>query len=127
MEAKPAHFHRFIHGGSRRRSSLTPAVMCAAAFMLSSFLLNFFSLGDAGLIIGSAGVTDAANSPPIASFSFTNYACNLLTFGFSAFGSIEQTSSDLGMSYSASLCLLHRWKMLSSNVMLPNVSCMTPF
>ena len=55
---------------------MTPAVMCATAFMLSSFVLNFFSLGDAGLIIGSAGVIDAANSPPIASFFYTNFACS---------------------------------------------------
>ena len=25
------------------------------------------------------------------------------------------------------ICFLYKWKMLSSNVMLPNVSCMTPF
>ena len=49
-----------------RRSSLTPTVMCVAAFMLGSFVLHFFSLGDAGLIIGSAVVTDAANFPPFA-------------------------------------------------------------
>ena len=71
-------------------SSSTPAVACAAAFMLDSFLLNFFSLGDVGLIIDSAGVTNAFNPPEIASFSLTN-SCNLWTFGFSAFGSIEQT------------------------------------
>ena len=55
-----------------RRSSFTPAVMCAAdASMLGSFVLSFFSLGDAGQIIGSAGVTDAVHSPPIASLSFS--------------------------------------------------------
>ena len=62
--------------------------MCAVAFMLSSFVLHFFSLGDAGLIIGSAGVTDAANSLSFASLSFTNSACNLWAFGFLAFGPI---------------------------------------
>ena len=85
---------------------MTPAVTCAAAFMLSSFLLNFFSLGDIGLFIGSAGVTDAANSPSTASLSFTNSAYNLWAFGFPAFEPIELTSSDPCMSSSASLCLL---------------------
>ena len=85
METKPAQLLWFIRGGSRRRSSLTPAVACAAAFMLGSFLLNFFSLGDVGLTIGSAGVIAAANSQSTASPSFTNYACNLGAFGFPAF------------------------------------------
>ena len=74
--------------------------------MLSSFLLNFFSLGDAGLIIGHVGVTDAANSPSTASISFTNYAFNLWAFGLAAFGPIEQTSSNPCLSSSASMCLL---------------------
>ena len=85
---------------------MTPALMCAAAFMLSSFLLNFFSLGDAGLIIGYVGVIDPANSPLTASLFFTNSAYNLWAFGFPAFGPIEQTSSDPFLSSSASLCLL---------------------
>ena len=127
METKLAHFHWFSHGGSRRRSSLTPAVMCAAAFMLSSFVLSFFSLGGVGENISSAGVTDATNSQSTASLSFTNYACNLWAFGFPALGPTKQTSSNSYPSPLSSLCLLLRWKMLSSNVMLPNVSCMTPF
>ena len=76
MKTKPAQFHWFNHGGSKRRSSLTPAVMCVAAFMLSSFVWHFFTLGDAGLIIGSAVVTNATNFPPFASFFYTNFACS---------------------------------------------------
>ena len=64
---------------------MTPTVACAAAFMLGSFLLNFFSLGDVGLTIGSVGVTEAANSQSTAPPSFINYACNLGAFGFPAF------------------------------------------
>ena len=57
------------------RSFLTPVVMCAAAFILGSFVLSFSSLGgDVGLIIGSAGVADKANSPPISSFFSTKSA-----------------------------------------------------
>ena len=41
---------------------MTPTVACAIALMLGSFLLNFFSSGDFGLTIGSAGVPDADNS-----------------------------------------------------------------
>ena len=69
---------------------MTPTVACVGAFMLDSFLLRFFSLGDVGLIIDSTGVTNAFNPPAIASFYLTN-SCNLWTLGFSAFGSIEQT------------------------------------
>ena len=72
--------------------SLTPAVACDIALMLGSFLLTSFSLGDFWLTNGSAGVTDAENSQSTASFSLAN-SCNLWTFGFSAFGSTEQTSS----------------------------------
>ena len=64
---------------------MTPAVACAAAFMLGSFLSNFFSLGDVGLTIGSTGVTEVANSQSIASPSFPNSGCNLGAFGFPAF------------------------------------------
>ena len=92
-KTKPTQFHRFIHGGSRRRNSLTSAVACAAAFMLGSLLLNFFSLGDAELTIGSTGVTDADNSKSTASPWFNNSICNLGAFGFPAFWSTEQTSS----------------------------------
>ena len=67
-----------------RRSSLTPTVACATALMLGSFLLNFSSLGDFWLTIGSAGVTDADNSQSTTSSWFTNYACNLGAFGFPA-------------------------------------------
>ena len=65
----------FTHGGSRRRSSFTPAVRYA--FMLSSFVLSFFSLGGAGGIISSLGMTDAVNSPSTASLFFTNSSCSL--------------------------------------------------
>ena len=87
---------------------MTPAVMCVAAFMLSSFVLSFFSLGGVGENIGSAGVTDAANSPPTASLSFTNSAHNLWAFGFPALGPIEQTSSNSYPSPFSGLCLLLR-------------------
>ena len=53
--------------------------------MLGSFLLNFFSLGDVGLTIGSTGVTKAANSQSTTSPSFPNSTCNLGAFGFPTF------------------------------------------
>ena len=40
--------------------------------------------------------------------------------------SIMHTSSGPSSS-SRWICFLHKWKMLSSNVMLPNVSCITQF
>ena len=73
---------------------MTLAMACAAAFMLGPFLLIFFSLGDFGLIVDSARMTKALNPSPIVSFSLAN-SFNLWTFGFSAFGSTEQTSSVL--------------------------------
>ena len=55
-----------------------PPVLCAAtAFMLSSFVLSFFTLGGAGQIIGSTGVTNAVHSPPISSLSFFNSSYSL--------------------------------------------------
>ena len=61
--------------------------------------------GDARGISGAGGVTDAINSSSIASLVFINFC-----------------------SYSfADLCLLPRLKILSSKVILPKVSYMTPF
>ena len=67
---------------------------CAADFMLGSFLLVFSSLGDFGLIIDSAEMTEAFNPPLIVSFPLSS-SCNLWTFGFSTFWSTNHTSSVL--------------------------------
>ena len=127
METKPAHFHWFIHGGSRRRSSLTPAMMCAAAFMLSSFVLSFFSLGGVGENISFAGVTDAANSHQLLHFPspiLLAICGHLVSLQLDQLRRLHQIPAP---HPSLAWCLLLRWKLLSSNVMLPNVSCMTPF
>ena len=71
------------------------------------FFLCFkhFASGGARGISGAGGVTDAVNSSSTASLIFIN-SCSCS---------------------SADLCLLPRWKILSSKVILPKVSCMTPF
>ena len=76
--------------------------------MLSSFVLSFFSLGCAGGIIGSFGMTDAVNSQSTASLFFTNSSYSLLAFGFTALGPIKQTSSESCLSSSDGLFLLLR-------------------
>ena len=93
FDTKPAKFYQFHSWGVKEEEPLTPAVACATTLMLDPYLLNFFSLDDFGLIIDSAGVTDADNSQSIASPWLTNFACNVGAFGFSTFGSTEQTSS----------------------------------
>ena len=53
-------------------------MMCvAAAFMLRSFVLSYFSLDGAGGSIGSAGVTYAVNSPSNASLFVTDSTYSL--------------------------------------------------
>ena len=60
---------------------MTPAVACTAAFMLGSFLLIFFSLGDFGLTNGSAGMTDDISQSTASSWLANS--CNLWIFGLS--------------------------------------------
>ena len=107
-----------------RRSSSTHVVLCAAgAFMLSSFVLGNLVSGGSGLTV-AGGMVDSSLT---ASLFSINSSCFLLISCLPTRVPLRQTSSDLLPSSSAGFYLLLKWKMLSSSVMLPNVSCMTPF
>ena len=83
-------------------------VCCEVSYSRVEFFFSVLSTlpsGGAGGISDAGGVTDAVNSSSTASLIFINsYSCS-----------------------SADLCLLPRWKILSSKVILLKVSCMTQF
>ena len=107
-----------------RRSSSTHAVVCVAgAFMLSSFILGNLVSGGSGLTVAGGMVVSSL----AASLFSINSSCCSLESCLSTHVPLRQTSSDLLPSSSTGFCLLLKWKMLSSSVMLPNVSYMTPF
>ena len=91
--------------------------------MLSSFILGNLVSGGSGLTV-AGGMVD---SSLIASFFSINSSCCSLASCLPTRVPLRQTSSDLLPSSSVGFYLLLKWKMLSSSVMLPNVSCMTPF
>ena len=91
--------------------------------MLSSFVLGNLVSGGSGLTV-AGGMVDSSLT---ASLFSSNSSCCLLVSCLPTRVPLKQTSSDLLPSSSAGFYLLLKWKMLSSSVMLPNVSCMTPF
>ena len=97
------------------------AVRCAAFdFSFCPFVLSTLPSGGAGGISGAGGVTEALDSQSDSSLFFINSSCSLGTLCFPAPELIRQTSSS--SCSSIDLCLFLRWKMLSSNVILPNVT-----
>ena len=91
--------------------------------MLSSFFLGNLVSGCSGLTV-AGGMVDSSLTASL--FSIHSSYC-LLVSCLPTRVPLRQTSSDLLPSSSASFCLLLKWKMLSSSVMLPNVSYMSPF
>ena len=79
--------------------------LAAAELSCCPSVLSTLPSGGAGGISGARGVTDAVNSSSTASLIFIN-SCSCS---------------------SSNLFLLPRWKILSSKVILPKVSYMTPF
>ena len=107
-----------------RRSSSTHAVLCAAgAFILSSLVLGNLISGGSGLTV-AGGMVDSSLTASL--FSINSSYCLLISC-LPTHVPLRQTSSDFLPSSLAGFCLLLKWKMLSSSVMFPNVSCMTPF
>ena len=103
-----------VHSGSRSGSwwikeekslHVCYEVSCSRVEFFFFSVLSTLPSGGAKGISGAGGVTDAINSSSTTSLIFIN--------------SCSCSSIDL--------CLLPRWKILSSKVILPKISCMTPF